>query len=129
MTEGSYFELPAGTPTEAGSFFRVDELPALEILAGLTLRPLEGANMMLNFARYEPFAEAPLHAHAEEQFFLVLEGEYEVEVGGETRTLGPGEGARIPSWVPHRARAGASPASQLDVFSPPRRALLDQFEA
>ena len=42
------------------------------------------------------------------------------EVGGETRTLGPGEVARIPSWVPHRVRAGAGPASQLDVFSPPR---------
>ncbi|HKT54589.1 MAG TPA: cupin domain-containing protein [Caulobacteraceae bacterium] len=99
------------------------------MIDGLTLRPVQGQNVMLNFARYEPGAEAPRHAHVEEQLFVALEGEFEVDLDGEVRTLGPGGIALIPSWLPHRVAAGAAPAFQLDIFSPPRQGLLDLLAA
>jgi quercetin dioxygenase-like cupin family protein len=122
-----YFAAPTEQPAQDGAFLRVEELQALELIDGLTLRPLLGKDMMLSFARYEPHAEAPLHAHVEEQIFVMLEGELEMELGGGVRTMRPGDVALIPSWVPHRVTAGATPAYQLDVFSPPRRGLLDRL--
>jgi quercetin dioxygenase-like cupin family protein len=124
-----YFAVPTERPVRDGKFVRIESLDGFELAPGLTLRPVVGENVMLSFARYEPHAEAPLHAHVEEQLFVVLEGEFEVELGGETRTLGVGDAALIPSWVPHRVRAGAEPAYQLDVFTPPRQGLLDRMAA
>ena len=124
-----YFGAPRERPTQAGAYRRVDDLPIVEILSGLTLRPVLGTNMMLSFARYEPYAEAPRHAHVEEQIFVMLEGELEMDLDGEVRTMRPGDIALIPSWVPHRVRAGPEPASQLDIFSPPRQGLLDRLPA
>jgi quercetin dioxygenase-like cupin family protein len=84
---------------------------------------------MVSFARYEPGAEAPRHAHVEEQVFIALEGSFEVDLDGDVRTLGPGDVAVIPSWAPHRVTAGPAPAYQVDVFSPPRQGLLDLLAA
>src|SRR5271155_5504586 len=130
MTEpDAYFGSPEGQPTKDGAYVRVEDLPVLEIVAGLTLRPVLGTDVLLSFARYEPFAEAPLHAHEEEQLFVMLEGELEMELAGEVRLMRPGDVALIPSWVSHRVTAGATPAYQLDVFSPPRRGLLERLAA
>ena len=125
----TYFEPPSGAPTEPGRYVRIDaDLPALDFAPGLTLRPLVGRNLLTSFVRYEPHAEAPLHAHEEEQVFIVLEGEIELELDGERRLMRPGDAALIPAFVPHAARAQDGPAYQIDVFSPPRRALLDILE-
>lgn len=125
-----YFTAPTEQPpTARGRFVRVEELQGLELSPGLTLRPLLGTSMMLSFARYEPGAEAPLHAHVEEQIFVMLEGELEMELGGEIRIMRPGDVALIPSWTPHRVTAGAEAAYQLDIFSPPRQGLLDRIAA
>jgi unsaturated pyranuronate lyase len=124
----SYFEAPTQEPSEPGRFFEVDALPALAMLDGLTLRPVVGTNVMVSFVRYEPHVEAPLHAHVEEQIFIALEGEFEMELGGEVRTMRPGDGALIPSWVTHRVKAGAQGGYQIDVFNPPRQGLLDKLE-
>jgi quercetin dioxygenase-like cupin family protein len=122
-----YFSAPSERPTQAGAYHRVDDLPIVEILSGLTLRPVQGTNIMVSFARYEPHAEAPRHAHVEEQIFVMLEGELEMDLDGDVRTMRPGDVALIPSWVPHRVSAGPEPASQLDIFSPPRQGLLDRL--
>ena len=124
----SYFEAPTQEPSEPGRFFQVDGLPVITMLEGLTLRPAVGTNVMVSFVRYEPNVEAPLHAHVEEQIFIALEGEFEVELGGEVRTLRAGEGALIPSWVSHRVMSGAQGGSQIDIFNPPRQGLLDHLE-
>jgi quercetin dioxygenase-like cupin family protein len=124
----SYFETPTEEPSEPGRFFEAGALPAIAMLEGLTLRPVVGTNVMVSFVRYEPNVEAPLHAHVEEQIFIALEGEFEVELGGEVRTLGPGEGALIPSWVSHRVKSGPQGGYQIDIFNPPRQGLLDRLE-
>lgn len=127
MADQSYFGSPAaGTPTAPGSFLRIANLPSVSVAAGLNLHAFAGDDVMISFARYDPGVEAPLHAHVEEQLLIVLEGEgeFEVEVGDETRILHVGDAAHMPPWVPHRVRAGAEGGYQLDVFSPPRAALL-----
>jgi len=125
----TYFADPTGTPTEDGRFYRVDQLAAVEIVSGLTLRPIVSTDTMLSFARYEPFAEAPRHAHVEAQIFVMLEGEMEVELGDEVHTMRPGDVAVVPSWLPHRATAGPARAYQLDIFNPPRAGVLEQIAA
>jgi quercetin dioxygenase-like cupin family protein len=124
---GSYFGSPddAGDATLPGRFVTIAELPELDVASGLVLQPLLGSNLMVSFARYEPGAEAPLHAHEEEQVFVVVDGEFDVTLGDETRRLKVGEAAVIPSWVPHRVTASDDgPATQIDVFCPPREGLL-----
>jgi quercetin dioxygenase-like cupin family protein len=124
-----YFDSTSGVPEEPGRFVNVEaDLPALDFAPGLVLRPLVGGNLLVSFVRYEPHSEAPLHAHEEEQAFVVLEGEIELELDGVRRLMRPGEAAMIPAFVPHAARTFDGPAHQLDVFSPPRRALLEMLE-
>jgi mannose-6-phosphate isomerase-like protein (cupin superfamily) len=50
--------------------------------------------------------EGQFHWHKHDEFFLVLEGELEIEVEGrETFVLGPQQGVTIPRGVMHRPRA------------------------
>ncbi len=128
--QDDYFGEPAGKPAEPGRVVAIDaDLPALELAPGLTARPLAGRNLLGSFVRYQPRSLAPRHAHEEEQLFVVLEGELELDLDGQVRRLRPGDAALIPSWVPHSARSLDAPAYQLDVFSPPRKALLALLEA
>jgi len=121
-----YFDQSPGAPTQPGRFASIDSLePLLELAPGITSRPLLGTNLLGSFVRYEPGAVAPLHSHVEEQLFVVIEGEIELELSGERRVMKSGDAAMIPAWVPHSARSIARRAYQLDVFSPPRQAMLD----
>jgi quercetin dioxygenase-like cupin family protein len=127
----SYFGSPddRGEPALPGRFVTIAELPEVTPAAGLVLQPLLGSGLMVSFARYEPGAEAPLHAHEEEQVFVVVDGEFDVTLGDETRRLKVGEAAVIPPWVPHRVTASNDgPATQIDVFCPPREGLLRLLE-
>jgi quercetin dioxygenase-like cupin family protein len=127
-TKGSdYFAFdPATASHEKGRFVGIDsDLPVVEFRKGLYFRPLLGKNLLVNFVRYEPHTEAPLHVHSEEQVTFVLEGEFDFEVAGEKRVMRPGDAVWIPSMVPHAARTGVKTCYQVDVFNPPRKALLD----
>jgi quercetin dioxygenase-like cupin family protein len=84
---------------------------------------------MVNFVRFEPHTEAPLHWHEEEQITFVLEGELEFEVAGETWMLTRGQAVVIPPNVPHGARTHDGACLEVDVFHPPRRALLETMGA
>jgi quercetin dioxygenase-like cupin family protein len=124
-----YFEAPTGHAIEPGSFASIEKLePQLELAPGVTSRPLVGTNLLASFVRYEPNSVAPLHSHVEEQVFVVLEGEIELEMDGERRIMRVGDAALIPAWVAHSARSLSAKAYQLDVFSPPRKAMLDLIE-
>lgn len=48
----------------------------------------------------------PFHDHADtDDFFLVLEGEVQLDIEDRTETLGPGELCVVPKGVTHRPRA------------------------
>jgi len=56
---------------------------------------------------------------------IVLEGEFEFEVGGEKKLISSGEAVLIPPNVPHGARTYDSSCLELDIFNPPRHGLLE----
>jgi quercetin dioxygenase-like cupin family protein len=60
------------------------------------------------------------HSHANEQMGIVLAGRLVFTIGGETKTLGPGDLFRIPGGVPHSVVALDQPVKALDVFYPIR---------
>ena len=121
-----YFGTDAGAQEgSSGSFVQWDGLDPFEMLPGLFFQPVVGDRVMANFVRFEPHTEAPVHWHEEEQISFVLEGELEFEVAGETRLLTRGQAVVIPPNVPHGARTHDGPCFEVDVFHPPRRALLE----
>jgi quercetin dioxygenase-like cupin family protein len=118
-----------GVPTGPGRFVKVADIDAVEFVPGLRFRPVLGERAMANFVSFEPNTVAPVHVHEEEQIVVVLEGEFEFELDGELRTMRPGDVAVIPPWVPHGARTLESPCLEVDVFTPPRRTLMEHARA
>ncbi|MBV9101253.1 MAG: cupin domain-containing protein [Candidatus Dormibacteraeota bacterium] len=126
MTEThTHFSDAGGTPTGAGRYVKVDDLESVEFVPGLAFRPVLGDGSLVNFVSFDANTEAPMHVHVEEQFTIVLEGEFEFELDGEVRTMRPGDVAVIPAWVPHGARTRDTTCREIDVFTPPRRTLLE----
>ncbi|HWL64640.1 MAG TPA: cupin domain-containing protein [Actinomycetota bacterium] len=111
--------------TQGGRFVDWDALDVIEMLPGLTFQPVLGDRLMVNFVRLEPNTEAPLHWHEEEQISIVIDGEFEFEVGGEKQIVRRGQAVVIPSNVPHGARTYDNTCLELDVFYPPRKGLLE----
>lgn len=118
-------QAPEGVTLGAPSWNDLDAIDPIELIPGLRFRPVAGERLLVNFASYEPGTTVPEHAHEEEQMTFVLEGEFEFTIAGETRTLRPGMIAHVPSFVPHAARTGGTGCVQVDVFSPPRRTMLE----
>ena len=124
-----YFE-QAGEPSDApGRFAAIGELAALDLVPGLEFRPIATDSVMVNFVTFEPGAPAPTHHHSEEQIAIVLDGELRFTVGGEHRVMRPGDCVVIPANVPHGGEAGPEGCRALDVFTPPRAAILAAMNA
>ena len=123
-----YFADPGSMPppTLPGRFLDLAaEVPAVSFRPGLVFRPVLGQGVLVMAVAFDPHAEAPRHAHEEEQVTVVVEGELEFEIAGETRLLRPGMVAVIPPRVPHAARTHDVACLEYDTFHPPRQALLD----
>lgn len=90
------------------------------IFAGVDIFTAAGNGMMLSLVEFEPHAVVEEHCHPHEQMGLMLEGEAEFIVGGESRIVGPGTMWRIPGGVKHKVIAGDRPVRALDVFHPIR---------
>jgi quercetin dioxygenase-like cupin family protein len=87
---------------------------------GIAMRSLTGTQIMLNMVTIEPGAVVPIHSHPNEQAGYVLRGKLVLTIGGETRTLVPGDCYVAPADVPHGATTDGEGCEVLDVFSPPR---------
>jgi quercetin dioxygenase-like cupin family protein len=91
-----------------------------EIFPGVNIFTCAGEQMMLSLVEFAPRAIVEPHSHPHEQMGMLLEGELTFTIGGQTRTLRPGEMWRIPGGVVHSAVAGDAPVKALDVFHPVR---------
>ena len=125
MTQPGYFGTASAGPTADGRFARVDARPAIEVSPGVVIRALPGTNLMLSHVTIEPDCVAAAHTHDEEQMGLVIEGSCEFILGDERRTLGPGDVYWAPPGVVHGARAVGGRCVIVDMFSPPRAALME----
>jgi len=91
-----------------------------DIFPGVTIYTTHGDHLMLSLVEFEPHAVVEAHSHPHEQMGLMLEGEAEFIVGGESRLVRAGELWRIPGNVVHKVIAGDKPVKALDVFYPIR---------
>ena len=92
-----------------------------ELAPGLHTRIFVGQQAMLSFVTLAPHAAGPLHAHAEEQWGVMLEGDgVRIQDGAEV-AVRVGDFWYTPGGLEHGFRAGPDGARILDIFSPPRQ--------
>lgn len=97
-----------------------DECSRHTIFPGVQIRTCAAEKMMLSFVEMEPHAVVEEHAHPHEQVGILLKGRATFYVGGEEKTLGPGDMWRIPGGTRHRVVVLDEPVQALDIFTPPR---------
>jgi quercetin dioxygenase-like cupin family protein len=97
-----------------------DKLAKFSPVRGLFMQAMTGGRIMVNWVTIEPHQVVPRHQHPHEQAGVMLEGTLELTIGGETRTLRPGDAYAIPPNLPHNAVTGEDGCVVLDIFSPPR---------
>ena len=101
-------------------FFDPSKIERRELVPGITLRIMWGDKVMMSMVEIAPHAVLPPHTHPHEQAGLVLEGEFEFTIGGETKTLKQGDAYVIPGGVEHGVVGSSGWSLALDIFSPPR---------
>lgn len=101
-------------------FFRVEDLPEVEMLPGVGRRAVWLEGVMLTFFDFEPNTVVPEHAHPHQQITFVLEGAMEFTLGEETRLLRAGEGVCIEPGVSHGALVQDERTRALDAWHPVR---------
>jgi quercetin dioxygenase-like cupin family protein len=120
----AYFDQAGEASDEPGRWASFGELPALNLVPGLTFQPITTDSVMANFVTFEPDAVADTHHHSEQQIAIVISGELTFTVGAETRVLHQGDCAVIPPHVPHGGHAGPGGCTVIDVFTPPRAGIV-----
>jgi quercetin dioxygenase-like cupin family protein len=124
MPERPYFD-QSGEPSDApGRFVHVSDLDPLTVIPGLEFQPVTTDTVMTNFVSFGPGAPAPAHHHVEQQIAIILSGELTFTVGDETRVMRTGDCVVIPPNVRHGGAAGPEGCQALDVFTPPRAAIV-----
>ena len=101
-------------------FFDPSEIKRRELVLGVNLRTMWGEKTMMSLVEIAPKAILPSHTHPHEQAGIVLQGEFEFTIGGETRLLRPGDAYVIPGGVEHHLVGSDGWSLALDIFSPPR---------
>jgi quercetin dioxygenase-like cupin family protein len=101
-------------------FYHQESKLAKQIFEGILARSFWGESIMLVVVDLEPDASLPNHSHPHEQGGIVIEGELEFTVAGETQLLQTGDLYIIPGNVEHSVKVGEVPAKVLDIFHPIR---------
>ncbi|HIE57457.1 MAG TPA: cupin domain-containing protein [Anaerolineales bacterium] len=101
-------------------FHSFDERAPKELAPGINARTFWGEKMLAAVVELEANVHLPLHSHPHEQVGIVIDGQIEMTVAGEKKTLTPGDVYVIPGNVEHEARTFDQPVKVMDVFSPVR---------
>jgi len=101
-------------------FFDPSEIERRELAPGLSLRTMWGDKVMMSLVEIAPGSVLPEHSHPHEQAGLVLQGEFDFTIGGETKRVKQGDAYVIPGDVPHSLVGSDGWSLALDIFSPPR---------
>jgi quercetin dioxygenase-like cupin family protein len=80
-------------PDERSSPFRTwNGRESFEFVDGVRLHAIGGEQVLLCRVQYEPGKQVPWHAHEDtEQVMFILDGEVDMTIEEETKTLGPGD--------------------------------------
>jgi quercetin dioxygenase-like cupin family protein len=101
-------------------FPTADECSRHSIFPGVNIRTCAAEKMMLSYVELAPHAVVEEHSHPHEQVGMILQGRATFFIGGEQKTLGPGDMFLVPGHVRHRVVALDEPVRVLDIFSPVR---------
>jgi len=129
MPDQPYFDQSGEPSAEPGRFVTVADLEGLELVPGLTFRPVTTESTMANFVSFAPNSDAPMHHHSEQQIAIVLSGELHFTVGAESRVMRAGDCVVMPPHVPHGGHSGPDGCEVIDVFSPPRAGIVSAMGA
>ncbi len=99
--------------------YDISSLDPRELVPGHHGRFVHSENTTHVYWQIEADARLPEHSHPHEQIVNMLEGTYELFVGGESCVMNAGEVLVIPGGVPHSGHAHTD-CRILDVFSPVR---------
>jgi quercetin dioxygenase-like cupin family protein len=101
-------------------FYDPSEVERREMAPGVNLRTMWGDKIMMSLVEIAPGAVVPSHTHPHEQAGMVVQGEFEFTIGGETKMLKQGDAYVIPGGVEHSGVGSSGWSLALDIFSPPR---------
>ncbi len=97
----------------------ISKIAQREIAKGFKGRFIHTENNTLAFWDAEKGAVFPAHSHMHEQTMMVLEGQFELTIAGETTIFGNGIVAVIPPNTIHSGVA-LTDCKLFDIFSPVR---------
>jgi quercetin dioxygenase-like cupin family protein len=101
------------------SFVNLSDLSEKQLAPGYMARIVHADHLTVSHVKVEAGAPLPQHAHPHEQISILVEGEFEMTVAGETRTIKAGSDAIIPSNAVHSGKA-ITDCYIIDVFYPVR---------
>lgn len=100
-------------------FTHLDQIPSKELIPGFNGKVIHSETMTTVYWEIEEGAELPEHSHSNEQIAHVMEGSFQMTIGGKTKVLEAGELAQIPSNAVHSGKA-ITKCMIIDVFHPAR---------
>jgi quercetin dioxygenase-like cupin family protein len=93
----------------------ITRLPQIDLpIEGITGWLCQGEQQQIVYFELPPIAEIPPHSHGA-QWGIVVEGQMDLTIAGETRRYGPGDSYYIPAGVVHSARF-ITKVRAIDVF-------------
>jgi quercetin dioxygenase-like cupin family protein len=76
---------------------------SFEFVDGVRIHAIGGEQVLLCRVRYEPGKQVPWHTHEDtEQVMFILDGEVEMTIEDETKTLREGDVVVVNRGLPHR---------------------------
>ncbi|MDO8365591.1 MAG: cupin domain-containing protein [Saprospiraceae bacterium] len=97
----------------------ISTITLFEISRGFNARFFHTGSMTIAYVEVDEGAELPEHTHLHEQVTTLLEGWFDLIVGGPKQALEPGYVCVIPSNVPHSGKAHTR-CRIMDLFNPVR---------
>ncbi len=101
-------------------FVDEENMSTKSIAPGVSIAVAGGDRAQMSFVTLTPGSQVPMHDHPHEQLGVVLEGEFVMVIGEESRTIKTGDKYVIPGGVRHGVTEVRVKSVALDIFSPPR---------
>ncbi len=108
------------------NFFLNENSPLIHLPDGKTKRKILAHNdsLMVVEVYFDADAVGEPHTHPHTQATYCLEGRFEFNVGGEIKTIQPGDTLIMPSNVLHGCRPIGGSGKIIDIFTPERKDFL-----